>query len=113
MTKRRNPKVLAPIGARLRAARVARGWTVEALAEQIGVQAVTITRYEGGQRSPELATLVRLARILGVGLSDLVDGQVVGDGLAPDAREVLGLLAALDDRQRDLALRVLREIARA
>lgn len=53
-------------GKRLRDLREGRGLTRKALAEASGVPFGTIYSYEGGRRSPALATTVKLAAALGV-----------------------------------------------
>lgn len=53
-------------GARLRELREGKGLTRKALAEASGVPFGTIYGYEGGRRSPALATTVKLAAALGV-----------------------------------------------
>lgn len=56
--------------------REAAGWTQEMLAEAIGVEANTISRYESGARQPSLQTLFRICEVLPTckALSDLVRG---------------------------------------
>ncbi len=51
-------------GMNVRAARQARGWTQEELAEQSGMSAVQISRVERGVREVRLTTLLRIARAL-------------------------------------------------
>lgn len=51
---------------RLRSARIARGYTLQALADELGVSLVTIQKYEGGAREPSLQLLVVLADLLNV-----------------------------------------------
>lgn len=63
------------VGQRLRAARLARGVTQEALAAVLGVERVTVSRYETGQRSIPLRTLIVMAQQLETSL-DVVVGHV-------------------------------------
>lgn len=49
------------VGVRLRAARHARGLTLEQLAARLGVSASTLSRLESGKRQAKLELLVPLA----------------------------------------------------
>jgi transcriptional regulator with XRE-family HTH domain len=63
---------LAQIGPRLRAARRARGWTLEDLAARAGMSVSTLSRLESGKRQASLPLLLPLTRQLGVRLDDLL-----------------------------------------
>ncbi len=60
------------VGIRLKAARTARGWTLERLARASDISASTLSRLEGGKRQASLELLLPLTRQLGIGLDDLV-----------------------------------------
>ncbi|MFL5962922.1 MAG: helix-turn-helix domain-containing protein [Gaiellaceae bacterium] len=64
-------------GANVRAARLARGWTQEDLAERTGLASVQISRIERGKREIRLTTLVRLVDVLDVGADQLLKGVSV------------------------------------
>ena len=64
--------LLAQLGPRLRAARQARGWTLEDLAERAGLSASTLSRLESGKRQATLELLLPLTQHLGVRLDDLL-----------------------------------------
>lgn len=61
----------------MRAARLARGWTQEDLAERTGLASVQISRIERGKREIRLTTLVRLVDVLDVGADQLLKGVSV------------------------------------
>lgn len=71
---------LAQVGARLRATRQARGWTLEDLASRAGLSASTLSRLESGKRQASLELLLPLTRQLGIRIEDLVSME------APDPR---------------------------
>ena len=48
------------------------GLSQEKLAEMVGVERNTITRYESGQREPKLHVLVEIAKILNVQITELL-----------------------------------------
>ncbi|GHJ57744.1 hypothetical protein NOK12_02630 [Nocardioides sp. OK12] len=66
---------LAQVGARLRAARNDRGWTLDELAERAGMSPSTLSRLESGKRQASLELLVPLTRLLGIRLDDLVAAE--------------------------------------
>jgi transcriptional regulator with XRE-family HTH domain len=61
------------LGKNLRAAREKRELTQEQLSERSGVQAGEISRIETGKRDPQISTLLKLAKGLGVEPGQLVD----------------------------------------
>ena len=63
---------LSQVGPRLRAARQARGWTLDGLASRANVSASTLSRLESGKRQATLELLVPLTRQLGIRVDDLL-----------------------------------------
>ena len=61
------------LGARIRAARQAAGLSQEKLAEQLGLTRQAVTKWETGQSAPSTENLLRLAEVLGVPVSTLLD----------------------------------------
>jgi transcriptional regulator with XRE-family HTH domain len=61
-------------GENLREARRAAGLSQEELAKRAGIDRPTISVYEHGKREPNMSTLVKLARALGVPAEALVRG---------------------------------------
>lgn len=53
-------------GGRIRQARVARGFSMRALASRVGVSPAAIAKYEHGESIPRPSVLLRLAREIGV-----------------------------------------------
>ena len=64
----------AQIGAAVRSARVARGVTQDDLARLLGVDRVTVSRYEGGKRTLPAPALVRIATYLQIPVGHLTPG---------------------------------------
>jgi transcriptional regulator with XRE-family HTH domain len=60
----REAAIYRGIGAQLRAVRLACGVSQEELAERLGIERVTLSRYESGARTLPLATLVMVAELL-------------------------------------------------
>jgi len=66
------PEELDQVGPRLRAARQAKGLTLEDVASRAGMSVSTLSRLESGKRQAGLALLVPLTRHLGIRIDDLV-----------------------------------------
>lgn len=96
------------LGARLREARNARGWTQEQAAEALGVARTTMTAIEKGERKVKPDELVRLARFYGRKLSALLrQGAPVEDfsaqlraALPPDTPPDSDLLPHIHELER-------------
>ncbi len=82
------------VGERIRAARLAHGWTHEELARRVGVNWRTVQRWQKG-KPPRLQTLLRLADVLGV-----------PQGYFVEIEDSLATLNDLRERMDDLAARV-------
>lgn len=61
-------------GANVRAAREAKGWTQEELADASGLAAVQVSRVERGVREIRLTTMLRLVAALETKPNRLLDG---------------------------------------
>jgi transcriptional regulator with XRE-family HTH domain len=62
-----------PTGEKVRALRRERGWLQQELADRAGVNMQTVSNVETGRHDPELPTLLKIARALGVGLGELLE----------------------------------------
>lgn len=91
------------VGRHIAAARNRRGWTQLAFALEANVSPGTVQRWEAG-KLPPVRELMRIAEVLGVEPSDLVELEPTGeDQLAALRREVAEL--------RELAEEILRRSA--
>jgi transcriptional regulator with XRE-family HTH domain len=70
---------LEGVGARLRALRRHRGWTLTEVAERTSISKSTLSRLESGQRRPTLELLLQLSETYRVPLDDLVGAPEAGD----------------------------------
>jgi len=61
---------------RLRALRMARGWTILELARRSGVDDSIIGRWERGKRQPLVASALAVARAMGVPLEEILPASV-------------------------------------
>ena len=57
---------------RVKELRTAAGMTQKALADQLGVTVPTVSKWELGQRTPELESGFRMTLIFGVGIDQIV-----------------------------------------
>lgn len=63
------------IGGFLRGLRKGRGITQEQLAEELGVSARTVSRWETGANMPDIGLLPEIADFYGVGIGLAVEGE--------------------------------------
>jgi transcriptional regulator with XRE-family HTH domain len=59
-------------GKRVRELRTAKGWTQEGLAERADMNWLQVGHIERGASDPKLSTILKLAKALGVGPSELL-----------------------------------------
>ena len=114
MPRSRDEELLRAVGQRVGEIRRGQGWTQERLAEAIGLQPISLSRLETGQRALSLSTVALIADALEVSLGDLLDVErplPLTDKL-PGEAELLGLYRGLDDEKRALLLRLARDVAR-
>jgi transcriptional regulator with XRE-family HTH domain len=105
----------ASVGARIRAARAARGWTQDALAEAVGVSRSAVAQWETDRAGQLRDTIPRIAEALGVSVEHLLTGEdrhapreaATGDELA-----LLRLYRECDPEDRQFLLRTARKLAR-
>lgn len=83
---------LSQVGPRLRAARKARGWTLNELAAKAAVSASTLSRLESGKRQASLELLVPLTRHLGIRVDDLLTAEVADPRVQRKAMRRNGLV---------------------
>ena len=103
--------VAAAVARNTRRLRVARGWSLDALAQRSGVSKGMLVHLEGARTNPSLGTLCKVAETLGVSLAGLVEPHeppavlVVGPGdvsrlWTGDAEGSAGdLLVGYDERE--------------
>lgn len=78
----RNPSM----GALIRAARMERGLKQRELAERLGVTDKAVSKWENGGSCPDIALLIPLAEVLGLEVTELLQGRRHQD--APDLEEL-------------------------
>jgi transcriptional regulator with XRE-family HTH domain len=84
----RSDFAVSTLGERLRAAREARGLTLDQLSASVGVSKAHLSRLESGDRQPSVGILVEVAAALGTRVSVLLGEDTAGTTLAifaPDA----------------------------
>ncbi|MBL8919000.1 MAG: helix-turn-helix transcriptional regulator [Myxococcaceae bacterium] len=97
----------ATIAVRVRAQRLAKGWSLEKLAEAAGLSRDAVVRIERGDRNPRLGTTEALAAALEVPLVELIAPSEEPGG--EDAR-ILVIRAHLRTLAPELADRVVRAV---
>ena len=89
------------VGARLRVARRSAGLTQKQLADQLGVESITVSRWERGVTTPSIPRLRRIAELTQTSVSDLVrapDAPTAHGAELAALREELAETRALVDR---------------
>ena len=94
------------MGGRLRTARRSVGLTQKQLAEELGVESITVSRWERGVTAPSLARLRRVAELTETTVSDLVRSP---DAATAHAVELAALREELAET-RELVNRVARTL---
>ena len=99
------------MGARLRTARRSAGLTQKELGEALGVEAITVSRWERGVTTPSLPRLRRIAEITATTVSDLVRAP---DAASAHAVELAALREELAETRAvvDRVARTLDQLAR-
>lgn len=95
------------MGGRVRAARRAAGLTQKQLAEALGVEPITVSRWERDVTSPSLPRLRRIAELTETTVSDLVRT----DAVSAQAAELAALREELAET-RELVDRVVQALER-
>lgn len=95
------------IGGKVAQRRKELGWTQDALAERIGVDAETVSRIERGANLPSVVTLDRFAETLRCSVADFLDAEPTG---RQDVELVDAWLNGLSDEDRGFALDSLRSL---
>ena len=60
------------LGKRIATARARKGWNQSDLAAELGLCRTAVTHYESDRRNPKVATLKRIASLLGVDVRELL-----------------------------------------
>jgi transcriptional regulator with XRE-family HTH domain len=94
------------VGGRLRTARRSAGLTQKQLAEELGVESITVSRWERGVTTPSLLRLRRIAELTETTVSDLVR---TADAATGHAVELAALREELAET-RELVNRVARAL---
>ena len=112
------------IGAKIKAARLAKGLTQEELGNMVGVQKSAIAKYENGRVvNIKRSTLQKLALALGLKGSDLIsdingNGDsakpiAVDDGLPESVFKLIEFAKSVPEDKADIVLQVMKTIVEA
>ena len=74
MTNIRDTALLEKFGARLKQLRTAKGWTLEALANECDLELSQIHRIEQGKINPTLSTIQAIAKGFNLSIAELLFG---------------------------------------
>ena len=100
------------VGSRLRARALELGLSDAEVARRAGLTATRYGHYVSDYREPDLATLVRICRVLGLRPDELLAyEQASEDGLAERRRKAVSFVEAMDAETLDLAIPVMQALA--
>lgn len=77
------------LGKRIKDLRLDKKWTQAALAEALGCESMTVSRYERGEYAPSIEMLEQIANILCVGMDAFFANQKTTEHLATNLRHDL------------------------
>ena len=75
------------LAARLKAARAGKGMTQTQAGEAAGIHQTNLSEFEGGTKTPTLATLYKLAEAYAVNVCDLLPGGIAAGAALPAMAE--------------------------
>ena len=92
------------IGTFLRELRKEKNLTQEQIAEQFGVAARTVSRWENGNNMPDLSIMVELADYYDVDIRELINGERKSEKMNEDVKEMLTMVADYAEKQKKQAI---------
>ncbi|MGE3710699.1 MAG: helix-turn-helix domain-containing protein [Hyphomicrobiaceae bacterium] len=110
-------KIIKHVAGQLRAARLAKGLTQEALAGELGMATESISHIERGITVPGLKTIAAVADALDIGVADIFDGlandRPTSRRRAQQEATLRRLAGELDDARLALAVELVEAVARS
>lgn len=102
------------IGAKIKAARIAKGLTQEELGDIIGVQKSAVAKYENGRIvNIKRSTLKKIADVLNIPPFELVfetEEKPVNDELSDSVQKLIEFARTVPEDKAELVLRVMKSI---
>ncbi|MEI7842255.1 MAG: helix-turn-helix transcriptional regulator [Gallionellaceae bacterium] len=89
--------------------RLTLGWTQAELAERLGVDTTTISRFERGSNLPSLLRLEELANVLDIPLSALMGASSSHNH--DQSQKVFGWVAELKEDDKEFVFRILKQLS--
>ena len=105
---KRNAGIEERLGKAIAAQRTVRGLSQAQLAEEIGVDKDTVSRFERGAVLPPVGRLIQLADAFEMPLEDLIRGA--SSNVADTAPDIARMLAKLDDDGRRFVRHIVEEL---
>ena len=94
---------LSGIGKRLALAREKAGYSQDALAEETGYSAITVSRWENGHTAMKAVDIIKVTQVLGISADYLL-------GTLKSGRQEAKLIASLNAGQKNLVMDILKEV---
>jgi transcriptional regulator with XRE-family HTH domain len=100
------PKAKRELGERIRTARTGKGWKQKHLAAGVGVEPITVSRWERGATTPDLDTLGLVAEATEKPISFFVEQEAVTTAGGASLEEAVGRVEAAAVRVADESARI-------
>jgi transcriptional regulator with XRE-family HTH domain len=100
------------VGARIRARRLARGFTQDQLAAACDVSRSAVAQWETDRAGQLRGNISRIASALDISVEHLLHGERLNTGLTGDEMAILRLYRDCDSEDRAFLLRTARKLAR-
>ena len=96
------------IGSFLKALRKEKGLTQEQLAEQLGVSARTVSRWETGSNMPDISLLIEIAEFYEVSIPEIVSGERKNEQMTEETRNTARSLSEYSESEKAFLLKSIR-----
>ena len=93
------------IGAFLKALRKEKNLTQEQAAEQLVVSNWTVSRWETGTSMPDISLLPEIAKLYGVSIPELIDGERKSEKMNEEAKEVASRMSDYAESEKTTILK--------
>lgn len=96
------------IGTFLKGLRKEKNLTQEQLAEMLGVSNRTVSRWKTGTNMPDISLLLEIAKLYGVTIPELIDGEGKSENMNEEVKEVVSKMSDYAETEKTIILKNVR-----
>lgn len=85
-----------------------KGWTQQRLAHEAGITQATVSTLEAGRRQPNMDSLQKIAKALGVS----IDGLIEGDSRSDEIRYIERVFSQIPEEDKERIMLIIRTFER-